>query len=67
MSLVVCHLDDENGSVNRAAALLPKECAQNPEVEMFKCFSGPKSERAILRLAVDWCSRRGAIRTMFLL
>ena len=58
MSLVVCRLDDENGSVNRAAALLPKECMMKIlDVEMFKCFSGPKSERAILRLAVDWCSK----------
>ena len=58
MSLVTCRLDDKNGSVNRAAALLPKECMLKIlDVEMFKCFSGPKSERAILRLAVDWCSK----------
>ena len=57
-------LDDKNGSVNRAAALLPKECMLKIlDVEMFKCFSGPKSERAV-RLAVDWCqavARQGRI------
>ena len=58
MSLVICRLDDKNGSVNRAAASLPISCMHTIlDQEMFSRINGPKSERALLRLAVDWCSK----------
>ena len=55
MSLVICRLDDKNGSVP-CGGLLPKECMLEIPTE---CSNAQRAQErtAILRLAVDWCSK----------
>ena len=56
--LVIRRLDDSNGPTNRAVATLDQATMLHIlEQDSFPGLKAPKSERALLRMAVDWSSQ----------
>ena len=54
---MMTRLDDENGPVNRATALLDKETMIKVLEHEFDMCYAPKCEKTLLRMAVDWASQ----------
>ena len=58
--LVICRLDDKNGPVNRATASLDQSTMlQILAQTSYPGIIAPTTEKALLRIAVDWSSRPG--------